>query len=148
MTKRANRLACAHCRGKISALRAPKNCIEETVSPRCIIRRSWCSLAFWARRDGRSLTPIGKQLVQFHNISAVRRRFGHIQAQANGSNRRAWRNISSDVEREYAAACLTQRCLTGEEMKTKSITSVPNIRIVFIKSVILARVNVDGSRVG
>jgi len=145
MTKRANRLACAHCRRKISALRAPKNRIEETVSPCCIIRRSWRSRAFFSRRDGRPLTPIGKQLVQFHNISAVRRRFGHIQAQANGSNHCAERNISSDVEREYAAACLTQRCLTGEEMKTKSITLVPNIRIVFIKSVILARVNVNGS---
>jgi hypothetical protein len=55
------------------------------------------------------------------------------------------RNISSDVEREYAAACLTQRCLTGEEMKTKSITSVPNIRIVLVESIVLAGVNVDGS---
>jgi len=133
MTKRANRLACAHYRRKISALRAPKNRIEETVSPCCIIRRSWRSRAFFSLRDGRPLTPIGKQLVQFHNISAVRRRFGHIQAQANGSNRRARRNISSDVEREYAAACLTQRCLTGEEMKTKSIASVTNIRIVIHK---------------
>jgi len=116
------------------------------VSPCCIISRSWCSLAFFSGRIGRSLAPIGKKLVQFHNVSAVRRRFGHIQAQANGSNRRTGRNISSNVEREHTAACLTQRCLTGEEMNAKRITEVSIIRIVFIKSVILAGVNVYGSR--
>ena len=47
----ANHLACAYCRGKISALRSPKNCVEETVSPRWIIRRSGCSIAFFSRSN-------------------------------------------------------------------------------------------------
>lgn len=116
------------------------------MSPCCIIRRSWRPLAFFSGRIGRSLTPIGEQLVQLHNIRAVRRRLRHIQAQASGGNHREWRNITSDVECEYAAACPTQRCLTGEEMNAKRITEVPNIRIVFIKSVILVGVNVYRSR--
>jgi hypothetical protein len=78
MTNPANHLACAHRGGKISALRSPENCIEKTVSPRCIIRRSWCSVAFFARRNGGSLAPIDKEFVQFHNVSGVRRRSGHI----------------------------------------------------------------------
>ena len=147
LTNPANHLACAHCSRKISALRGPKNCIEETVSPCCIIRRSWRSHAFFSRRNGGSLAPIGKELVQFHNVRGVTRCSGHICAQASGSNHREWRNISSNVEREHAPAQLIHRRRTDEEMHAKRITDVPHIRIVFVKSVILAGVNVDGSRV-
>ena len=73
-------LACAHCGRKISALRVQKIAIEETVSPCRIVRRSWRSVAFPHRRNGRSFAPIGKQLVQLHNVSGARRRPGHIHA--------------------------------------------------------------------
>lgn len=99
MTNPGDHLACAHCRRKISALRAPENCIEKTVPPRWIVRRSWRAVAFFPGSNGRSLAPIGKELVQFHNVSGICRRSGHICAQANGGDRRARRNTSGDVER-------------------------------------------------
>ena len=66
MSGTADRLARTYRGRKISALRCPKNRVEEAVPPCGIIRRSRRSVTFFSRCDGRALAPIGKQLVQLN----------------------------------------------------------------------------------
>src|SRR5262249_54907761 len=123
----------------------PKNRVKETVPPSSIVRCSRRSVTFPHGCVGSSFPPISKQLVQFDSFRTGRRH-RHVHGQANGCDRRARRNCSRNIEREYAAAEFTHAILTSEEVKASAIAVIAFCRIVLIKRVVFARVDNDNGR--
>ena len=112
-------------------MRAPEDCIEETVPPCNIVGGSRRSVTFPHGRVGGSFPPIGKQFVQLDSFRTGRRH-RHVQGEAYGRDRRARGNCSGNIECDYAAAKLTHAVLAGEEVKTSAIAVVALSGIVLV----------------